>query len=181
MSSLTPRIDSLEEAAINKMVMYATASSGTFTIPDNVTKLKVTVIGGGAGGRMDNNSGAFTYGGHGGSTVKYLTGLTPGLTLGYTVGAGGNGTYNCGGGAAGSGPFNGSASSVYSGTQSISTITASGGTYASPSSNAACSGGDTVNNLGYNGYGSGCSGAVNSGGGCWSTYGGNTGAIIFEW
>ena len=79
-------------------------SSGTFTIPTGVTKIKMTIVGGGATG-----SGSTQGGGGGGAAIKYLTGLTPGNTLTVTVGSAGN------------------TSSVASGTQSITTVSATGG------------------------------------------------------
>lgn len=105
-------------------------ASGTFTIPAGITALKVTVVGGGAGGQsatgyvyytgpyMTANYAARTgvCGSGGGTAISYLTGLTPGATLTVTVGAGG--AQNAAGGT----------SSVASGTQTISTISATGGT-----------------------------------------------------
>jgi hypothetical protein len=96
-------------------------SSGTFTIPTGKTVVKVTVVGGGgstqalSGGSITTCSG----GGGGGSAIKYLTGLTPGNTLTVTVA----GTTSVGN--------SGSTSSVASGTQSITTISATGGTVGS--------------------------------------------------
>ncbi len=95
---------------------------GTFTIPTGVSSLKVTVVaGGGAGGGSTaapvNGSG----GGAGGTGIKWLSGLTPGLTLTVTVGAGGTGVASNSGNP-------GATSSVASGTQSITTITTNGGT-----------------------------------------------------
>ena len=101
-----------------------TAGSGTFTIPAGITALKVTVIGAGAGYTGANGycCGNGYPGGHGGMAVKWLTGLTPGLTLSYTVGAGSAGTTgNTATTAAGG------TSSVSSGSQAISTISATGG------------------------------------------------------
>lgn len=99
------------------------ASSGTFTIPAGVTALKVTVVGGGGAGAgaLGTNDRYFGYGGGaGGSAIKYLTGLTPGATLTVTVGLGGTGVSAANGNAGGT-------SSVASGTQTISTISATGG------------------------------------------------------
>jgi hypothetical protein len=96
-------------------------SSGTFTIPTNVSAAKVTVVaGGGAGGGSTaapvNGSG----GGAGGAGIKWLSGLIPGNTLAVTVGTGGTGVGSGGGNAGG-------ASSVASGTQTITTIATNGG------------------------------------------------------
>jgi len=111
--------------------VYA-SGSGTFTIPSGITRLKVTVIGGGGGGGNNTAGGG---GGGGGAAIKWLTSVTPGNTLAYTVG---------GGGAT---DGSGSTSSVSSGTQSISTISATGG--ASPQGAASPIG------CGYGGVGSG--------------------------
>lgn len=102
----------------SKQVFIAT---GTFTIPANVTAVKVTVVGGGAagGGASVANTGAG--GGSGGFAQKWLSGLTPGNTLAVTIGAGGTGVSNASGN-------NGGNSTVASGTQTIATITANGGT-----------------------------------------------------
>ena len=110
----------LPVAGVNAQVY--TSGSGSFTIPANVTKLKVTIVGGGggSGGSAVGNAGGG--GGGGGTAVKWLTGLTPLNTINYAVGSGG---------AAGSAtPTSGGAgnpSSISSGTQSITTVTANGG------------------------------------------------------
>lgn len=100
-------------------------SSGTFTIPTGITSLKVTVVGGGGGG--GGSSTTFNFqgaagGGSGGAGISYLTGLTPGATISVTIGAGGAG--GAGGNNIGG---TGGSTSVSSGTQSITTITATGG------------------------------------------------------
>jgi hypothetical protein len=95
-------------------------ANGTFTIPANVTSVKVTVVGGGGAGggsTAANNGGG---GGSGGVAIKFLTGLTPGNTIAVTVGAGGTGVSTATGNA-------GSASAIASGTQTITTVTANGG------------------------------------------------------
>jgi hypothetical protein len=95
-------------------------SNGTFTIPPGITKLRVTVVGGGGAGGGGVNAGAYgAGGGSGGLAIKFLSGLTPGNTLTVTIGA-------AGAGAAGNGGSGGN-SSVTSGTQVISAVTANGG------------------------------------------------------
>lgn len=99
--------------------MQVFTSSGTFTVPTGITKVKVTVVGGGgAGGGANNGSGSG--GGAGGAAISILTGLTPSNTLLVGVGAAGAGVLNGTGGAGGS-------SNVRSGTQTISTVSATGG------------------------------------------------------
>jgi len=101
-------------------------SSGTFTIPSGVTKLKMTIVGGGGTGGAGGFSEG-TGGGGGGLAIKYLTGLTPGNTLTVTVG-----------GAAGT-------SSVASGTQSITTVSATGGANGQANAGAGGAGGTGSN------------------------------------
>lgn len=101
-------------------------SSQTVTIPSGATKCKITLIGGG-GGAASSMSGA----GAGGTLRKFLSGLTPGNTLSLTVGAAGS---SAGG--------NGGATSLASGTQTITTLTANGGTGSTAGSTA---GGTTTN------------------------------------
>ena len=99
-------------------------SNGTFTIPTGVTLLKVTVVGGGggsgAGGAYVGGGG----GGGGGAAIKYLTGVTAGNTLAVTIGSGGTG-----GAYPGNNGGTGGTSQVASGTQTITTISATGGAF----------------------------------------------------
>jgi hypothetical protein len=81
--------------------IQAFTNSGTFTVPIGVTRLRVTVIGGGGAGGTHPNipSGG---GGAGGVGVHILSGLTPGSSIAVTVGTGGaaitSGTGNGGNG-----------------------------------------------------------------------------------
>lgn len=86
-------------------------ASGILTIPSNATACKVTVVGSGGGA----DSSSFFTGSGGGVAIKYLSNLTPGSTINVTVGIGG---------ALGSA---GNSSSIYSGTQTINTVSATGG------------------------------------------------------
>ena len=99
-------------------------SNGTFTIPTGVTLLKVTVVGGGggsgAGGAYVGGGG----GGGGGAAIKYLAGVTAGNTLAVTIGSGGTG-----GAYPGNNGGTGGTSQVASGTQTITTISATGGAF----------------------------------------------------
>jgi hypothetical protein len=61
------------------------ASSGTWAVPTGVTKARITVIGGGAGGSRWSTSDQ--RGGGGGLAIAYCTGISGTLTI--TVGAGG--------------------------------------------------------------------------------------------
>lgn len=94
--------------------------TGTFTIPSGITSLKVSVVGGGGGGGGGTVANSGGGGGSGGVAIKWLTGLTPGLTLAVAIGAIGTGNS----GATGT---NGNAAQVASGTQTITTVVANGG------------------------------------------------------
>jgi len=67
-------------------------SSGTFTVPANVTEVVVEVWGGGGGGGGPHTAsgGGAGGGGAGGYAMKRITGLTPGATIAVTVGTGGS-------------------------------------------------------------------------------------------
>lgn len=77
-------------------------SSGTFTIPAGITKVKATVVGGGGGGGGGNYGGG---GGGGGTAIKIISGLTPGGTVSVTVGAAGAGVYDANGTSGGTSSF----------------------------------------------------------------------------
>jgi hypothetical protein len=97
-------------------------ATGTFTIPANITALKVTVIGGGASGA--GSAGGTSGGGGGGAgatAISYLTALTPGNTIAVVVGTGGAAVT---GAVAGNDGVN---STIASGTQTITTVTAGKG------------------------------------------------------
>lgn len=76
------------QAAMGMSRMQVFTSSGTFTVPDGVTRVRVTVIGGGGAGGY-NSTYASGGGGSGGRAIKTITGLVPGATVAVTVGAGG--------------------------------------------------------------------------------------------
>lgn len=110
-------------SAISTIDVKLTGTAATFTIPAGVTKMKVTVVGGGGSGATGNAGGSQegAGGGAAGYALVYLTGLTPGNTLTYTVGAGG-----AAGGTTAPLPSGGT-SSLSSGTQTITTVTCTGG------------------------------------------------------
>jgi hypothetical protein len=184
-------------------------ASGTFTIPTGITRVKVTVIGGGGGGGGGRSVGCSDYpgngGGGGGTAIKFLTSLTPGNTLTVTRGAGGSGgAYD-----SLSGGTSGGTSSVSSGTETITTVSATGGgggqMFGYPianggvgssadlningnAGNAEGGGGTTLGGGGSTTYiGNGTTGGNYGGGGGGSTPMINTGGagcagvIIFEW
>jgi hypothetical protein len=79
----------LQAMALNRGVQVF-SSSGTFTVPPNVTALDVEVWGGGGGtpGTVASTQAVCGAAG-GGYARKRITGLTPGSTIAVTVGAGG--------------------------------------------------------------------------------------------
>ena len=80
-----------------------TGSSGSWTVPDGVTTLKVTLIGAGGGGGGSAKLGSKQVneggGGGGGACTQFSMNVTPGQSISYSVGSGGLG----GNGAKGSG------------------------------------------------------------------------------
>ncbi len=146
----------------------AFTANGTFTIPTGITQVQVTVVGAGGAGGGSTAANNGTGGGSGGSTVKHLTGLTPGNTLAITVGTGGTGVS----GATGN---NGTGSTVASGTQTITSIVTNGGlggnsivntsTAQGGSGGAVGTGGDTgFNNQGTSGFSSNTNSVSGAGG-----------------
>lgn len=73
-------------------IVRLTSGSGNWTVPPNVTRIKVTCVGGGGGG----GGGGSTGGGGGGGTnisdvIPSVISVTPGETRAYAVGSGGAG------------------------------------------------------------------------------------------
>lgn len=109
----------LTNSGVVSVVAYT--STQTITIPAGATRARVVLWGGSAGGILGNIClGPGSAGCGAGALEKYLTGLTAGNTLALTVGA------------AGSVSGNGGNSTLASGTQTISTLTANGGTTSAP-------------------------------------------------
>jgi hypothetical protein len=133
-------------------------NNGTFIIPTGVTKLKVTVVGGGGAGASGGFCGCFGSftgggGGAGGAAIKWLT-VTAG-NLAVTVGGAGQ------------------TSSVASGTQSITTISATAGSAGSISGSGGSGGAGSNGDLNIGGGGGG--GGVRS----FSAGGASGGSSIF--
>lgn len=191
-------------AALGVNAQVYTSGTGNFTIPAGVTRLKVTVVGGGGGsaGSVSGNTGGA--GGGGGAAIKWLTGLTPGNTLSYSVGTGGTaGTSAPGNGGAGG---NSTVATGTTGTpQTITTITGSGGGAGLVGGSGGAGGGGTNGDLNVPGgslggygvgggslyastspygslgsalYGGGASAAPSASG---PGAAGATGVVIFEW
>ena len=140
--------------AYDGLAATAYTSNATFTIPTGITKLKVTVVGGGGAGGVNGTTGGGG-GGGGGTAITYLTGLTPGNTLAVTVGAAG------------------SASTVASGTQTISTITGGAGSVGNTNGGGGAGGAASGGTLNIPGGTGGTSDPV-SGVGQFSGFGGST-------
>jgi hypothetical protein len=140
--------------------------SGTFTIPAGKTTVKVTVVGagGGAGSASGSNSGPGG-GGGGGAGISYLTSLTPGNTISVTVGTGGAGGVGSASGFNATDGTTGGSSSIQSGTQSIATITATGGEFGIVSTQGGAGGTCSGANLNIAGSGGSCSGGGGAPGG----------------
>jgi len=157
-TSLTfARQNSASQSSTSGLSATIFTSSGTFTIPAGVTKLKVTVVGGGGNGGVATDEGG-SGGGGGGAAISYLSGLTPGNNLSVTVGAAS------------------SSSSVASGSQSISTVSATGGVNGANSGGVAVAGGigsgGNINLAGGHGLGSSTFSGVGQ-------FGGQGGSSVF--
>lgn len=98
---------------VNKVQTFQTAGTTSFTVPDGVTSIKVTAIGGGGGGQQGygnySGSGGAGAGGGAGQTITSTITVTPGQVLSVVVGAGGAGATSTttGGGYGGTGPNGG--------------------------------------------------------------------------
>ena len=72
-------------------VEYTSAGNFTWTVPANVTQIKVTTVGGGGGGGGDSTNGIYVYGGGGGAVTENVTiNVTAGTSLTVFVGKGGS-------------------------------------------------------------------------------------------
>lgn len=68
------------------------SASGTFTVPQGITAIAVTLYSGGGGGQGgEGGTRGGLRGNTGGSAKAIITGLTPGATIAVTVGGGGSG------------------------------------------------------------------------------------------
>ena len=81
-----------------------TSGSGTWTCPNNVTRIRVTIIAGGGGGGAPLDT--VSAGGVGGAASGIYT-VTPGSGYNYSVGAGGVGSTTSNGGAGGTSSLTG--------------------------------------------------------------------------
>ncbi len=102
----------------------AFTSSGSFTVPDGVTKIQIELWGGGGGGGGGSEGNTGQTGGKGGY-LKNIIEVTPGHTISVTIGSGGGGGDWCCGGGAGAG----SGSSIVSGGVTYLANGGAGGSY----------------------------------------------------
>lgn len=102
----------------------AFTSSGTYTVPNGVTKLRVRAWGAGGGGGGNTTQGGGG-GGGGGAYVEHIITVTPGQAVTVTRGAGGAGGSNSSGTAAGNDGATGGSTTVAG--SGFTTITAPGG------------------------------------------------------
>lgn len=106
-----------EAAGGGSIVTELFTSSGTWTNPGSVTQARVTIIGGGGGGGTYRQGDFGWNGGHGGTAIGLISGLSGPVSV--TVGSGGNG---------GNGAYNGGQAGTAGGTTSFGTfMTATGG------------------------------------------------------
>ncbi len=120
--ALSPSFDNLNATTgvFNNVVVET--SSNSFTPAAGVTKVKVTVIAGGAGGGAGGGSAGG--GGGGGGWAFGVVSVTPGTPVAFTVGSGGTGGVN------------GGAAATNGGNSTFGSITADGGTAGSPGTNS---------------------------------------------
>jgi hypothetical protein len=88
---------SLQTSAINANHLLFYTSSGTFTVPSGVTRVKATLMGGGGGGFSVSSCPTSGGGGGSGGYCEGYVSVTPGANMSYTVGTGG--TANTAGGS----------------------------------------------------------------------------------
>lgn len=160
-----------------------TSGTSTWAVPSGVTKIKVTVIGGGgAGGGNPATVGApGSGGGSGGLGVKYYTGVS-GLTASYSIGTGGNGVSNASGGNGLGSYFNLNSSNVIVNGGTGGTVGGAASTFIAGGAGATVGSGGDYNypgNPGGNSVSSAAATTCASGAGAVAPYGvGGTAAVI---
>lgn len=87
---------------VSTSVVFSTVGTNNFVVPNDVRKVRVTVIGGGGGGNI-NTAIAVSNGGAAGGTAFGTFNVVPGETYQVTVGAGGASSIDTGGAPGGTG------------------------------------------------------------------------------
>ena len=84
--------DDIINGRVGNTLSQVFAASGTFTVPESVSSVLVTVLGAGGGGGGGNPTGGAGGGGGAGAFVsRFPLSVAPGASLTVTVGAGGAG------------------------------------------------------------------------------------------
>ncbi|MDI9257478.1 glycine-rich domain-containing protein [Flavobacterium sedimenticola] len=154
--------------------ILTTTSTSPFTVPSDISRMRIELWGGGgAGGGVTNGNNVSGGGGAGGSYTRGASNVTPASSITFTVGAGGAGVSNGQGGAGGTSTFN--SPTV------LSAVGGAGGlTNVSINSGAPVTVGVTLNGgaggNGTNGGGSNSSGGGGGGAGSTASGGNATGA-----
>lgn len=76
----------VNNTGVSRGFVNPVTGSYNFTVPNGVTRLKVTVTGGGSAISFDG-TGFLTAGSSAGTAIKWIDGLTPGQVIPYVVGA----------------------------------------------------------------------------------------------
>lgn len=88
--------DSTTQSTASNYVMQVFTAPGTWTKPDGLKSIRVTVVGAGGGSQLNSPATPVTYGGGGGggAAIKYLNASTIPGPVSVTVGTGSTGTGN---------------------------------------------------------------------------------------
>lgn len=180
------------------------AASGTFTVPDFIYRVRVSIWGAGGGG---GGGGTVKSGGGGGGFVRGILSVVPGAAVPVVIGTGGSGTaagVGAAGGnstfmtltAGGGGPGNGSTSQGAGGTAAGGTLNIPGqsGEIAIAAGESSGNGGDspqgggggtvpsTVGGTAFaNGKAPGGGGSGSDNGGAYAVGNGANGGMLIEW
>jgi hypothetical protein len=79
----------ISSSGISRVQIFTAPGASNFTVPAGVTRIKVTVTGGGAGSIVGGSASSVVLGAAGATAIKWIDGLTPGQVIPLVVGAGG--------------------------------------------------------------------------------------------
>jgi len=155
-------------------------ASGTWTAPSGVTRVKLTLVGGGAGYYSNTGSGADYWAGGSGAICIVTATVTPATAYSLTVGTGGTG-----------GNFGASSGGATTVTIGATTYTAGGGTHGGSTASGSIGGTATNGDINISGVDGGSVNQANAGG-FWNNIGsgggyqtsssnGFDGIVIVEW